>query len=82
MAPPLGGGPFCYEFFSNRESDYVKVFNPEHELEHGHGLELGLEPKRDIELAHGFELGHELEHGHRLEGAESSKNVLGYVLEV
>ena len=42
--------------------------NSENELEHGHGLELGLEPRRDPELGHGFELGDELEHGHDLAG--------------
>ena len=51
--------------------------NSENELEHGHGLELGLGPRRDLELKHGFELGHELEHGHWLEGANVSDNVLG-----
>ena len=50
--------------------------NPENELEHGHGLELGLGPRRDLELMHGFELGHELEHGHWLEGANVRDNVL------
>ena len=53
----------------------LRVF--ELELEHGHGLELGIELRRDLGLEHGFELGHELEHGQGREGAKISKHGLG-----
>ena len=60
----------CYSFL-------FRVF--ELELEHGHGLELGIELRRDLGLEHGFELGHELEHGQGREGAKISKHGLGVV---
>ena len=42
------------------------------ELKHGHGLELGLELRRDFEL----------EHGHGLEGAEISKKRVKFGVRV
>ena len=63
----------CYSFL-------FRVF--ELELEHGHGLELGVELRRDLGREHGFELGHELEHGQGREGAKISKHGLGVVLGV
>ena len=35
----------------------LQSFNSELEFKHGHGLELGLEPRGDLVLGHGFELG-------------------------
>ena len=66
-----------------RASCYSFLFRGfELELEHGHGLELGIELRRDLGLEHGFELGHELEHGQGREGAKNSKHGLGVGLRV
>ena len=66
-----------------RASCYSVLFRVfELEREHGHGLELGIELRRDLGLEHGFELGHELEHGQGREGAKNSKHGLGVGLRV
>ena len=67
---------------SRRRASYYSVLFRVFELEHGHGLELGIELRRDLGLEHGFELGHELEHGQGREGAKISKHGLGVILGV
>ena len=78
MAPPRGGGRDtthvqlkCLNFITNQ-------LRAENELEHGHGLELGLGSRNaghglELETGDGLELGHELarirrkDFGHGLE---------------
>ena len=69
MAPPRGGGrDTTHVQLSARISSLI---NSENELEHGHGLELGLGSRNveiglELETGDGLELGHELERTRRI----------------